>query len=360
MLQSARIYVTPLHLKASSLLAGLTLLLVSAISPAASATETFTGSDRIVLEDFIATVSIMTGDGADISVTIDNGSADKEPVQAEQNGNAVRLYSNEKPDQRTFWRKMDWQRHGKDAFKVFLEDYPVIQITVPEGTDLSLAGAAVHLTVGNINGDVQIGNTLYVQGTVGNVKAADIRITGGGDLIFASVAEDLEARIAGSGSLAFNNVQSADLSIAGSGDIDVKKIAGNFRADIRGSGDIITGDIEGESIFQIAGSGDIEAGNVNGGADISIRGSGDIVINELNGPSEIGITGNGDVDIRRGRAEDLRVRISGSGDFKFNGLATNPDVSISGSGDVFIREYEGSVRTSGSGDIIIGDIRIDD
>ncbi|MCI5046227.1 MAG: DUF2807 domain-containing protein [Aquisalinus sp.] len=341
------------------ILAGGLFLLAATLYPAQAETENY-DADELVLEDFIATVSIITGQADRISVSIDNGTAGKEPVLIEERGDAVRLYSDEKPDQRTFWRNMNWKRHGKDAFKVFLEDYPVVQITVPEGTNISIDGVAAHLTAGNLNSDMNIGSTIYVEGAVGNLTSADIRITGGGDLQFASIAKGLKAQIAGSGNLSFNDVQSAELSIAGSGDIDIQEIAGDLTASIRGSGDIVTGDINGASEFRIAGSGDIKAGRAMGGTDISIRGSGDIDISEVNGPSEVGITGNGDVDIRKGRAEDLRVRISGSGDFKFNGLATNPDVSISGNGDVFIREYEGSVRTSGSGDITIGDIRIDD
>ncbi|MCI5043612.1 MAG: DUF2807 domain-containing protein [Aquisalinus sp.] len=336
-------------------------LLITAVTfPAQAEIQNFEGVEELILEDFIATVSITTDQTDNISVSIDNGTDGKEPVLIQESGNSVRIYSKEKPDQRTFWRNMDWQRHGKNAFKVFLEDYPVVQITVPEGTDISIDGVAAHLTAGNLNSNMTISSTVYVEGAIGNLSSADIRITGSGDLIFASVAEGLTARIAGSGSLSFNDVQSADLGIAGSGDIEIKEIADSLTANIRGSGDIVTGDIRGVSSFQIAGSGDIKTGRIAGGTDVSIRGSGDIDIGELNGPSEVAITGNGDVDIRKGKAEDLRVRISGSGDFKFNGLATNPDVSISGSGDVFISEYEGNVRTSGSGDITIGDIRIDD
>lgn len=323
-------------------------------------TATFADVDTIELRDFIATVVIVADDVDETSISIDNGDAGKEPVRVRKTGDSIEVYSDEEPDQKAFWKKMNWHRHGDDTFKVFLEDHPVVEITMPRGTRVEIDGLASHLTVGNTDGDFTVASTLYVEGTVGNVRAADIRITGAGELDFASVSESLEAKIAGSGALSFNMVQSADIGIAGSGDIDITEVAGPLSADIRGSGDITVGKIAGQSEFRIAGSGDIEAGKISNGADISIRGSGDVVVSEINGPSAVSITGNGDVEIKNGRAEDFKVKITGSGDLEFNGIATNPDIRLSGSGDVFIKDYEGNLTMKGnSGDITIGDVRID-
>ncbi len=338
------------------------LLGAASFTPAWAEAETseFPGTNTLVLRDFIATVSVVTDDVKDISVTIDNGDAGKEPVLVRQTGNSVEVYSVDEPDQRAFWKQMNWHRHGEDTFKVFLEDRPIVQITVPQGTSVELDGLASHLSVGNTDGAFDVTSTLYVEGNIGNVSSAKVRITDAGELNFASVAGALDATIAGSGTLSFNKVKTAEIGIAGSGDIQINSIDGPLSADIRGSGDIDVGDVVGKTDLRIAGSGDIEVGKIRGGADISIRGSGDIIVNEINGPSSVAITGNGDVEIKNGKAENLKVRITGSGDFDFNGLATNPDIRLSGNGDVFIKDYEGSLSTKGSsGDITIGDVQID-
>ena len=317
--------------------------------------QDFSG-DAIELRDFIATTQVIVGDSDEISVAITPGAADKEPVLARLEGDTVVLYSEKEPDKKNFWRNMNWERHGEDAFKVFLRDYPTIQVTVPQGTDVTIDGIASHLTIDSIMGDFVSEETIYVEGTVGSMDSADVHITGSGELAFASIANDLKARISGSGDLSFDTAASAELLISGSGDIDINEIADDTSAKIRGSGDIDVKSITGGATLDISGSGDIKTGKVGKGVAATIKGSGDIEVAELNGPSSASITGNGDIKFRRGRAEDLEVRITGSGDFEFGGLATNPSVRVGGSGDVTIDDYEGSVNVRGGGDVRIGDL----
>ncbi|NHK29274.1 hypothetical protein FF098_015250 [Parvularcula flava] len=320
----------------------------------------FSGFDTLMLEDFIGTVSVTIGDGDGMSVTIDDRNGGKEPVLVEQRGSTVRVYSRDEPDHKKIWKQLNWQRDGSKAFRNFLTDYPVIQITLPAGTDLVADDLAAFVTVGDLNSDLTIESTIYMEGTIGNLTNADVNISGAGDLILANVTGEMSGNIAGSGSLKFDTVGSADISIAGSGDVSARRVEGPAEVDIRGSGDVFLGEIGANADFDIAGSGDIEAGNVNGGLAVKIRGSGDISVGTINGPTEVDIVGNGDVSIKDGDAADMRVNISGSGDLDFGGIASNPSVSIRGSGDVYIRDYTGKVSTSGSGDITIGNIVIDD
>lgn len=341
-----------------------TALFVSALgiggAQAEVKTSDFTGFDELRLEDFIGTVSVTIGDGEGMSVTIDDRNGGKEPVLVEKSGATVRVFSRDEPDHKEIWRQLNWQRDGSKAFRNFLTDYPVIQITLPAGTDLVADDLAAFVTIGNLDSDLTIASTIYMEGTIGNLANVDVNISGAGDLILANVTGEMNSNIAGSGSLKFDTVGSADIAIAGSGDISVRRVGGPAEVDIRGSGDVFLGEVGESADLDIAGSGDIEAGNVNGGLTIKIRGSGDISVGTINGPTEVDIVGNGDVSIKDGDAADMRVNISGSGDLDFGGIASNPSVSIRGSGDVYIRDYTGKVSTNGSGDITIGNIVIDD
>jgi hypothetical protein len=331
------------------------LAVASMMAASAQGTQTFSKNSSLELTDYIGTTDVIVADVDQISVTITPGDGDKEPVLAEVKNGVVTIYSEKKPDRKNFWRRMNWERHGDEAFQVFLKDYPSIQVTVPEGTDITVDGIASYLTVGSTNADFVSEKTIYVEGSVGDVERADVHITGAGELTFGKVTNDLEAKISGSGDLSFNSAATADLSISGSGDINVNEVLGDTSAAIRGSGDIEVTSILGSADLSISGSGDISTGKVGKGADASIRGSGDIQVAEVNGPSSVTISGNGDVDFKGGRAEDLTVKITGSGDFDFNGVAVNPNVRIGGSGDVNIDAYEGKVSVKG-GDVTIGDL----
>ncbi|MGV6801566.1 MAG: GIN domain-containing protein [bacterium] len=337
---------------------------VWAISLAASATalaqnNEFQGATELNLHDFVANIEINATDTDKINVSIRDTSKGTEPVLVRQKGKTVEIYSTKKPDSKKFWRKMNWKLDGNKAFTNYMSDYPTVTISVPKGTDIILDGLISQLDIGDIDSAFTIDSSIYMNGTVGDLRSADIHITGGGDITFGQVTEDITGRISGSGSLDFVSAQSAEFKIMGSGDIAIENITQRASATIKGSGDIDIGTIGQIFDIDIAGSGDITAGQIGGGADISIRGSGGVELERINGPVDVAILGNGDIDIKQGRASQLDVSISGSGDFSFDGIAVNPSVSVHGSGDIYIRDYEGKVKARGDGDIHIGDIIID-
>ena len=323
-------------------------------------TTDFTGASELVLEDFIGTVTVEIGGPGSIGVTIDDRDGGKEPVLVEQTGETVRLYSREEPDGRNFWRRIDWRGDGNEAFERFLDDYPVITITVPEGTDITSSGLAALVDIGDTMASLSIKDTIYLEGSVGDLSTADIAIKGAGDLVLAGVTGSMRSDIHGSGSLAYDRVGSARITIAGSGDVSTGPVDGTAKISIRGSGDVETGPIGSDAELSIQGSGDIRTGAISGGADLAVQGSGDIEVAAVNGKTAVSIHGSGDVMIEDGEALDMQVSVNGSGDLEFGGVATNPDVRVSGSGDVFIRDYTGNVNTRGSGDMTIGNIVIDD
>lgn len=334
--------------------------LAAAACPALAAawdSQSFDTPSKVAFHDFIANVDIVVAETDQVTISISNEG--KEPVLIRQNGDTLELYSRNKPDSRKFWKQINWSRDGDKAFDRFMADYPDILVTVPAGMAIEMDNLAAKLTAGDLNAPLDIKSTIYMTGTIGDLSEADIRITGGGNLLIGDVEGDLKSSISGAGDLEFASAGNTKLNIRGSGDMVIGTVRGNSDTSIHGSGNVELGDVAGGISLDIAGSGDVSMGRVTGETEVSIRGSGDVEMDEFDGPLDISIMGNGDIEIGAGRAEALSVSINGSGDFDFQGLAVNPSVAIRGSGDVFIKDYEGDVKTSGDGDIRIGNITID-
>lgn len=319
-----------------------------ALSSANAADDSFSGIEKIVIEDFIGTVTISVASG-DVRVSSKSGDDADYPYWINSEDGIVTVYSDEDPDDSRWWKRISW-RGGDDAFEKFLEDYPTINITVPAGTDLLADSAVLKLTAGDLQSDV-VTKSGHIEGEIGDVASGKIGIHGSGDMVLGDVADKLLINIHGSGDFRAGTSATLVASIHGSGDIDVGDVAGDAEASVHGSGDILLRDVGGSVELSSHGSGDVRAGTVGGGLELSSHGSGDLEVASISGPASISQNGSGDVRIGGGRAEDLRVRISGSGDFEFDGIATNPDLSANGSGDIDIARHEGTVRARGRGDI---------
>lgn len=321
-----------------------------ALANAASA-EDYNGVNMIAIDDFIGTVEIKVGRGDRVSLNKTDGADADYPVIIDTDDGVLSIRSHEDPSDMDWWREVSWKKYKENAFTKFLEDYPTIRLTVPEGTDLQFVDTVMMLTAGDVNGHFDSGG--HIEGAAGNLKSADVKIHGSADLVIGNVKEDLDISIHGSGDFRAGTAARLDAAIHGSGDIVTGKIAGPASARIHGSGDIEMGDVAGAGEFEIHGSGDIDAGALDGGADISIMGSGDISVASVNGETEVSIHGSGDSEIGSGRAENLHVRIHGSGEFEFRGTATNPDVVATSSGGIYVAKAEGDIRARGDGDIRI-------
>lgn len=327
---------------------------LAALTASAFADETgdFGNIDDLVIEDFIGTVEIKTSRSKDVRAVITDGKNASYPVHMNVDAGILTIKSDEDPDDTRWWDDVNWRRNDERAFETFLEDYPRLVITAPRGTNVSLDSVVTLLNAGDIGGDLALKKG-HVEGEVGNVQSADINIHGSADLKVGAVADALEISIHGSGDVISGSASLLNVSIHGSGDVRVGDVDGAAAVQINGSGDVNIGDVGGATDLNVHGSGDITTGAVNGGADISVHGSGDISLASVAGKTSVAIHGSGDTEINGGRSEDLVVRVRGSGDFRHSGLATNPNVSVNGSGDVTISKSEGSIRTSGDGDITI-------
>lgn len=314
--------------------------------------------DTVTVTDFIGSVRVEIASG-DVRLNRVSGDNPDYPVYVDASGGALTIRSDEDPDDLNWQRDVNWRKYHENAFEVFLEDYPTLTLRVPAGTNLNFESAVILLAAGDTRGVLTVEGG-HVDGEIGDLSSADIKIHGSGDLKTGAIAGVLDLDIHGSGDFIAVSAAAMTADIHGSGDISVGDIAGEAKTSIHGSGDIVLGDVGGPFSASIHGSGDIDAGKVDGGAELSIQGSGDIALASIAGESSASVYGSGDIDIANGRAEALNVRLAGSGGFEFGGVAVNPDIRADNSSDVYIRAHEGTVRVRGDGDVRIGNKRYND
>lgn len=268
--------------------------------------------ETIRFEDVIGTFIIEVTSGGEVEITA-SGPEDKvSDLEIDASGDTLRIEGKGGRKSWSGWGGMfNWSSNDDRR----LEDYPAFIVKAPAGTDLIMDDVAGRIRAGDLRSELKISDA-SLDGEIGDVESARIGIAGSGEL---SVGE-----VAGEGSIA----------IAGSGNVEM----GNVGADGK---------------ITIAGSGDASMGTVAGGMKVAIAGSGDAEVESVNGPVQVAINGSGDVEIGSGRADPLKVSINGSGDMTFGGVAVDPRISVNGAGDVVIESYEGSLTTSGSGEVTI-------
>ncbi len=317
---------------------------------ALAASSAHAGSPHeIIVEDIIGRNAVTTG-GDTIRAQVPKSDV-RDGVQITEQDGAMVIAGPERPDLHVIQKKM--KRHGgADAFLEFLEDYPAVEITAPKGAALKVSYSAASIDAGDLGGAFVVQKSM-LEGAVGDVAAADVTLTGWGDLSLGDVSGPAKLSVYGSGDIQMGSSRELVAKVSGSGDIDIDRVDGAAVVSIKGSGDIQLDDVAGDIEAKISGSGDIQGGAVRGGGVFVIAGSGDIVVDSVNGPTIASIKGSGDIDIDDGRAENLRVSVAGSGSFVFSGVATNLDASVGGSGEINVARNEGALHTKGDGEIIV-------
>lgn len=328
--------------------------------PVSAVDKSFEGATALRLSEFVGTVELKKGDSFTVSLS---NAEEGGPLDVGRSGGAVVIEGERGTVKKLYRRGSPWQRgwrgNGDDAvvkFGEFLGDYPMLTVTLPEGSDLEISDAALILDGEMTFGKVSVDNLREVYGTLGDADEADIGIGGMGEIAIGDIAGTLDIGIGGSGDVYTGDAAQASVRIGGSGDVSLGDIKGPLDIKIGGSGDVEAGDLGALSV-SVGGSGDIEADEVAGDVKVSINGSGDVRAASLKGAFEVSINGSGDVDIERGQSTATEIRINGSGDVSFGGTAKNPSVAVYGSGDVDIDDYTGNVHVKGdTDDIRIGDL----
>lgn len=267
-------------------------------------------AEALKVEDFIGTLIIKLHEAGPYQVIVNGKPKDLKSIESEMDGKTLRIDGG-----RAGWRNWSVASYGSSRRK--LKNYPTLTVSAPVGSALVIEDVYGMVKVGDLKGALTL-RAAGLSGEIGEMDSASLRITGGNELT-------------------------------------VDDVKGAFSVNIAGSGDLVVGDVGGAASISIAGAGDVQMGDLGGGLTIGIAGSGDVAIAEVAGPVTAKINGSGDVDINGGRADPLVVRINGSGDFALDGVAVNPRVSINGSGTVRLKSYEGKLRSSGNGDVIVGE-----
>ncbi len=269
--------------------------------------------EKLAIEDFIGTIEIDVTSGGSTTLTMSGEAEELDKLEVEERGDRLVIKGEKgKIDWNDWSGWFSWSSDGRK-----LEDYPRLVISMPEGTDLHVEDSAGKLTVGDLGGAVRL-KSVSLEAQIGDVTAAEI-------------------------------------GVSGSGEIDLGEVEGDLKIAISGSGDVSVESAGGAASVAISGNGDVSAGTIGAGLQIAVSGSGDAAFESANGPVSIVINGSGDIDVGAGRADPLAISISGSGDVTFGGVAVDPTISISGSGDVVLQSYEGSLRSTGSGS---GDVTV--
>lgn len=255
---------------------------------------------RLSIENVVARVEISLAQKDQIGVTITPGSAAIATPKAFTRNGATWV---EAGDSYRTLRNINCQSsNGETRIRinngawVAVKDLPLIRITAPENTDLTVSDSLVILKAGNLG-------------------SAKLELQGCTDTLIGNVANELNVELSGSG-----NVKSGN--------------AGSLNAALSGSGNGTFGSIARDARFEISGSGDLSAASVNGELNTEISGSGNILV-------------------KAGDASAFSAEIAGSGDITFNGKADSPRADIAGSGTIRIKEVTGAPKWSvaGSGEI---------
>lgn len=236
-----------------------------------------------------------------------------------------------------------------------LEDYPILNISLPENAELIIRDSIVF-TQGTPDVEMADLELRYC----GNVTLGDITDTlaldsrGSADLRVGETGQ-IAANLKGSGDLEGGSSGDVILKSRGSGDVELQDVA-SLEMSLHGSGDLEAGNVDGSVELSSHGSGDVELGDVDGSLEYSGHGSGDFEARSINGAQAyLKSHGSGDIDIAGGSVETLDIIVRGSATVEFEGEAESANLSASGSGDIRVDRVSGAaeINTSGSGDIDI-------
>lgn len=250
-----------------------------------------------------------------------------------------------------FGKKKDSRFGGYDNLK----DYPVLNITLPAGTDLVIRNSVIFA-----DGAPDVGNADIALPHCGLLKLGDVKNTlsldnrGSADVTVGNTGQ-IKANLRGSGNL--TGAQSGDVLLKshGSGDVELGSI-GPLIMNVYGSGDVGISDVAGDAEISSRGSGDLELGNIEGTFTYSGHGSGDLDVTSVaGGKLSLKSNGSGDINIDGGDVDTLTIGVNGSATVDYAGTTGTATLWTNGSGDIYVDQVRGTaeIKTSGSGDVDI-------
>lgn len=333
---------------------GLTVLLAACGggSNAAAALDDAYDANRLVIHDFIGTLTIETVPaGGSIALHIAATEAQLDLLPVTQSGDTLTIAWEGEPDRERRWYEF-WR--GRWMFEMRdLPNYPTMVLSVPADVAIEIDGLIGRWTIGDREGGLSVGAERG-EGTIGATQTASLSVSGDAEVTFGPVAGALSAAVSGSGSLSGGTAGRADIGIAGSGRLTIGDVAGPINVGVAGSGQVTAGAAASVSAA-VSGSGVVRVGAVSGGFQASVEGSGSINASAVDGAFAVSVSGSGGVGVDEGRGSPFSATIAGSGSVRFGGTAVNPVVRISGSGGVVLGFVEGTMDrdTVGGGGVQI-------
>ncbi len=292
-----------------------------AVKQASDSGQTLDGVVNI--RDFIGRVTIETGAGLKYDAVlipgkvVDEGKLESPDIEISANGITVQGENDVSLKQ---CRKSDdgkYKLELKGDVLRPLDDFPTLEITMPNTASLDLE---LHSGIAEI----------------GDVNSTSVAVNGCGDVFLQDVTNHFVG------------------TINGSGDIEAEDL-GNAAININGSGDVMVANVGGKAVLEVRGSGDIELDDITGAFYASIKGSGDISAESANDTAIIQVYGSGDIGVGGGRFSTVDIGIKGSGDVDLDAEIDQMNIHIAGSGDVSVDKLNGTLtgRLDGSGDLSV-------
>lgn len=320
---------------------------------------------ELVIEDFIGTIKWENASGdVFISMSMNENKLDIDKISGglvvnggieNPDGNECKSYYGSY-DLSFFGKKK--QSSGKLGGYKNLEDYPILDITLPTNTTLVIRNSIVFTTGEPDIGEADLDLVHCGKINLGNVAGALLLESRGSADVTLGDANNIDAEIKGSTDIEAQIIGGLRYKSWGSGDLEVQQTQ-NATVKISGSGDVEIEDVLGFAELVSSGSGDIDIGTVNGELGYSGSGSGDLSIDKLGSDSSRNVAlrsaGSGDVSIGDGSINSLKISASGSSNINVDGTVQNADIKASGSSDIYLGTVVGEIRrrTSGSSDIHI-------
>jgi len=332
-----------------------TTIMTAAIMGMSGIAQNSFAADRLEIHDFIGTIHWSNGP---LSAVIEKNGGKTQVLDV--NGLTIdgQVKDIDGSDCQSSYGRFNLDLFGKEKQGHFggykkLDDLPILKITVPEQTKLTLRDVVVfthgnpkigvadielrhcgNVTLGNVDGQFALDSRGSADVTVGTTGALVVNMSGAGDLSGGD-SQDVLIKANGAGDLELGDLTSLEISTHGSGDVEINDVSGAVAISSHGSGDVELGQINGNLSYKSQGSGGLDVDSVNG--------------NEL----KLETRGSGDVEIGDGKITRLIAISTGSGSIEFEGQARTADLRSSGSGDVLVDRVTGSadVRSSGSGEV---------
>lgn len=140
---------------------------------------------------------------------------------------------------------------------------------IRQDLDASISGSG-SLKVGNVGANVKSDVSGSGDIDISNIGGdLELSLSGSGDFKSGRIAGQTKIEAAGSSSIELASARNVEADIAGSGTVTINGGRGNVRADISGSADLIHRGIAISPIVEISGSGDAKFSQIEGPARIS-------------------------------------------------------------------------------------------